>query len=75
MDFTFKVLHIDCMFWWDVRNIGNGSELVSSIVLSLLQILVCSCSVLTAMHHGMLTLAHLFSFITLWPSDNKVSSV
>ena len=46
------------MFWWDVRNIGNGSELVSCIVSSLLQILVSSCSVLTATDHGMLTLAH-----------------
>jgi hypothetical protein len=45
------------------------------VVSSLLQILVCSCSGLTATDHGMLTVAHLFSFITTWPNDNKVLCV
>ena len=45
------------------------------VVSSLLQVLVCSCSVLTATDHDVLALAHLFSFITLWPSVDKVSCV
>jgi hypothetical protein len=45
------------------------------VVSSLLQILVCSCSVLNVIDPGMLMLAHLFPIITFWPSDNKVSSI